>query len=227
MDDPALDAAELADLDDPRFAPSPPAAVVFDLGNVLIRWDPQRAIAAEVGDAQASAFLDDFDFHGFNLEQDAGRPWAEAIAEATDTHPHYERELTAYRTNFGESVREPIEGTVAILRELHSAGVRLFALTNWSEETFPEALKRHDFLELFDDIVVSGEEGVVKPDPEIYEVLAERLQHVAGLEDCVFIDDSLANVQGAMLAGLDAVQFTDPDTLRSELRARGLPLKAS
>ena len=117
------------------------------------------------------------------------------------------------------------EDTVTVLRELHEAGGPLFALTNWSEELFPEALRRFDFLELFEDIVVSGEEGVAKPDPEIFRVLEERMRHRGSLEDTVFIDDNPRNVEAATAAGMDAILFTDTGHLREDLRARGLPLR--
>jgi 2-haloacid dehalogenase len=212
---------------DERFAPSPVDAVVFDLGNVLIRWDPFAAIAAGVGHDEARAFLtaDDFDFGAWNYEQDAGRGWAEAEAVASKAHPRWEPALRAYRQHFPHSLTGVVDDTVAVLRELHAAGVPLFALTNWSEELFPEALRRFDFLELFEDIVVSGEEGVAKPDREIFEILEERMRHRGSLEDTVFIDDSPRNIEAAAAAGMDAILFTDTGHLREDLRARGLPLR--
>lgn len=209
------------------FAPNPVDAVVFDLGNVLIRWDPAPAIAAAVGPERAQAFLADasFDFGAWNAANDLGRPFVEAEESAVAAHPHLADEIRAYRANFDASMVEQIEGTVAILRELHEAGTPLFALTNWSAETFPQALERFDFLDLFEDIVVSGEEGVGKPDPEVFEVLEERIRHRGGLDDSIFIDDSAANVMAALEAGIDAIRFTDPDALREDLIVRGLPLR--
>ena len=115
-----------------------------------------------------------------------------------------------------------IEDSVQILRELHAAGIPLYGLTNWSMELFPVARKRFDFLALFEDIIVSGEEGVAKPDPEIFDILAERIGH--GLAGCIFIDDSPANIKAAGEAGLDAILFTDTGHLRQDLLVRGLPL---
>jgi 2-haloacid dehalogenase len=207
--------------------PRPADAVVFDLGNVLIHWDPVPAIAATVGPERAAAFVadPDFDFPSWNHANDAGRSLAEAEQTALDSHPHYAQEILAYRANFGASLTGAVEGSVAILRELHDAQVPLFALTNWSADLFPVALERFDFLELFEDIIVSGEEGVAKPDPEIFEVLEERVRHRAGLDDCIFIDDSPANVAAALEAGIDAVHFTGADHLREDLIARGMPLR--
>jgi 2-haloacid dehalogenase len=201
--------------------------VVFDLGNVLITWDPVAAVAVAVGLERARAFVtdEDFDFAGWNRANDAGRGLDEAEQAALASHPQYAEEAVAYREHFGHSLVGEIAGSVEILRELHEADVPLFALTNWSADLFPVALDRFDFLDLFEDIIVSGEEGVAKPDPEIFEVLEERVSHRAGLDDCIFIDDSPANVQAAAETGLDAVHFTGPDHLREDLIARGLPLR--
>lgn len=210
----------------PELRPNPVVAVVFDLGNVLVRWDPALAIAKAVGQERARLFLEDesFGFEDWNRMQDEGRPWADGIAAKMDTHSHYEQEMRGYVQNFAESVTRPIAGTVQILRELHGSDVPLIALTNWSAELFPAALSQHSFFELFDDIIVSGEEGVAKPDPEIFEVLEERLRHLGSLDDCVFIDDNIDNVQAATIAGMDAIHFTGPDDLRADLIVRGLPL---
>ncbi|MGZ4600152.1 HAD family hydrolase [Oryzihumus sp.] len=199
-------------------------AVVFDLGNVLIRWHPHPAIAREVGPEQASAFLaaEDFDFQAWNSRQDAGRGWVEAEALAVASHPHWERAIRAYRRHYEHSLLGPIEDTVTVLEELHGHGIPLFALTNWSAELFPHARERFGFLDLFEDIVVSGDEGVAKPDPRIFATLARRAGHE--LAACVFIDDSPRNVAAAREAGMDAIHFTDTGHLRGDLRRRGLPL---
>ena len=199
-------------------------AVIFDLGNVLISWDPHPAIAKVVGAEQATRFLADeeFDFMAWNHQQDAGRPWDDGEQAAVASHPHWAPAIRAYRAHFGESLVGAIEDTVQILRELDAAGVPLYAMTNWSGEMFPVALSRFDFLGLFEDIIVSGEEGVAKPDPKIFEILQRRIGH--SLDACVFIDDSPANIEAAAAAGLDAVLFTDTGHLRDDLAVRGLPL---
>lgn len=199
-------------------------SVVLDLGNVLIRWDPRPAIAAAVGDEEADRFLaaEDFDFGAWNHEQDAGRPFAEAEEKAAASHPHWAEHIRGYRPHFAHSLLGPVYDTVAILRELHDARVPTYALTNWSAETFPLARERYDFLGLFDDIVVSGELGVAKPDPAIFGVLRERVGRP--LEECVYVDDSPRNVAAAAAAGMDAIHFTDTGHLRADLRDRGLPV---
>jgi 2-haloacid dehalogenase len=203
---------------------TPVDAVVFDLGNVLITWDAHPAIAKEVGQDQATAFLADlsFDFMAWNHLQDAGRPWAGAEELAAISHPHWAEAIRAYRANFGESLVGAIEDTVKILRELHASGIPLYGLTNWSVELFPEALMRFDFLQLFKDIIISGEEGVAKPDPAVFGILRERIGH--DLAGSVFIDDSVANIEAAREAGLDGILFTDTGHLRADLLLRGLPL---
>jgi 2-haloacid dehalogenase len=202
-------------------------AVVFDIGNVLIRWDPHPAVAAAVGAEEATRFLGaaDFDFAAWNHAQDAGRPWDEAEHAATQSHPHWREHILGYRTHFARSLLGPIASTVAVLEELHAHGVPLFALTNWSAELFPHARARYEFLALFDDIVVSGAEGVAKPEPAIFDILARRIGH--SLDRCVFVDDSRANVAAATDAGLDAILFTETGHLRTDLRDRGLPLSSA
>ncbi|HEY5247279.1 MAG TPA: HAD family phosphatase [Dermatophilaceae bacterium] len=201
-------------------------AVVFDLGGVLISWDPYAAIAKGVGPEPATRFLADpaFDFLAWNQRQDAGRSWEAAEQVAVLSHPHWEGAIRAYRANFGESMTGAIEDTVQILRELHAAGIPLYGLTNWSAEMFPKARTRFEFLDLFEDIIVSGEEGVAKPDPEIFDILRDRIGH--DLAGCVFVDDSPANIKAAGQCGLDAILFADTGHLREDLLVRGLPLCA-
>jgi 2-haloacid dehalogenase len=200
------------------------SAVVFDLGNVLIRWDPRAALAAAVGDAEADRLLsaEDFDFDAWNAAQDAGRLFAEGEALVAESHPHWAEHVRGYRPHFAHSLTGPVDDTVAILRDLHVAGVPLFALTNWSAETFPLARERYEFLDLFDDVVVSGAEGVAKPDPAIFALLRERVGRP--LEECVFVDDGPHNVAAAAAAGMDAIRVTDTGHLRDDLRVRGFPV---
>lgn len=197
--------------------------VVFDIGNVLIRWDPHPAIAAGVGEERASIFLDDEDF-GFAawnhaMDEGGGRTWVEAEREAVERFPHYADEIAAYRCNFTVSLLGDVDGTADIVRELHAAGVPLYAVTNWSAELWHHAPERFDVLRLFEDIVVSGMEGTAKPDLRIWDILSARVGQ--GLVGVPFVDDSARNIESAREAGLDAVLFTGADDLRRFLLGRG------
>jgi 2-haloacid dehalogenase len=203
---------------------STPRGVIWDLGNVLIDWQPHAAVAAGLGEAEATRFLgaEDFDFMAFNHTLDGGATWAEGEAELRRTHPHWVEHAAAYRANFPSSLVGEVPGTVDIVRELSAAGVPMWGLTNWPDEFWSHAPERFEFLGLLDDVVVSGTEKVAKPDPAIYEIAVAR----AGLpaSDLVFVDDKQANVVGAIEFGLDGVLFTGADDLRVALRERGLPV---
>jgi 2-haloacid dehalogenase len=205
------------------FVSQPPAGVVFDLGNVLIAWDPRAAVAAGVGEAEAARFLgaEDFDFLAWNLHQDAGRSWAEAMAELRDTHPHWVSHAEAYLAHFTHSLAD-VPGTADVVRDLHAAGVPLFGLTNWSAELYPHASERFEVLAMMDDVVVSGEIRTAKPDPRAFQVVAERAGQP--LDRLAFVDDSPRNVEAAAALGMDAILFTGADALRRALRERGLPV---
>jgi 2-haloacid dehalogenase len=195
----------------------------FDRGGVVVDWDPVWAVAAAVGRERAERFVhgDTFDFAAWNHAQDEGRSWAAAEEAALADHPDLAEEIAAYRPNFARSLRALVPGTASILRALHDRGVRLVALTNWSAETIhhgPEVFP--EVFALFDDIVVSGAEGVAKPDRAIFQVLADRLGHP--LQGVFYVDDNLRNVDAARTAGLDAVPFTDSATLLHDLQQRGL-----
>ena len=200
--------------------------VIFDLGNVLIRWQP-RALFEKVFDTEDEVdhFLANVATLEWNEKQDAGRTIAEGTRELIAQHPDYEREIRLYYDRWTEMILGPIEGTVEILRELKASGkYRLLALTNWSHELFPWARQTFDFLNLFEDIMVSGEVGLQKPDPAIYRLLHETYD-LRGYGGCVFIDDSLRNVEAARREGLDAIRFAGAEKLRGELARRGVALK--
>lgn len=200
-----------------------PAGVVWDLGNVLIDWDPLPAIAAGVGEAEARRFLDAFDFRAWNHGPDSGGSWDEAEAELAATYPEWAEHGRSYRPHFARSLLGEVPGSVDLVRELHAAGLPQWGLTNWSAELYPHAPATYDFLELLDDVVVSGVVGLAKPDPAVYELLATRTGR--SLSDLVFVDDRADNVAAALEAGLDGIVFTDAVLLRADLLARGLPLR--
>ena len=198
-----------------------PTAVVFDLGGVLIDWNPRYLYRTLFDDeAEMEAFLAEVTTQEWNAQQDAGRPWSEAVEELVAEHPDRRELIEAYWHRWPETLGGAIEGTVEILGELRSRGTSIYALTNWSAETFPLARPRFPFLEWFDGIVVSGEAKLAKPDPRIFTHLLERFD----LEPAstVFIDDSAANVRAAEEAGLIAIQFEDPYQIRRDLSAFGL-----
>jgi 2-haloacid dehalogenase len=199
-----------------------PTVVIFDVGNVLVRWDARllfRQLHAD--EAATDAFLEETGFHDWNLELDAGLAWDEGVAQLSARHPRHAAAIRAFHERWHETLPGAIEGSVAILEELAAAGVPLYAITNYSGEKWAETLPRFPFLgTTFRDTVVSGHARVVKPDARIFRLLLER----NGLEpsDCVFIDDSAKNVAGAVAVGIDAVLFTTPEALRDELVSRGL-----
>ncbi|WP_405401404.1 HAD family hydrolase [Paracoccus sp. Ld10] len=195
-------------------------AIVFDIGNVLVRWDPVAAFLPLLGDrASVLAFLDRVDFAALNLRADGGERFDDLALQIAD--PHDRAAFVAYRSGHGASIREPIEGSWALLDRLRARGHALHAITNWSAETWPIGLATHPRLATaFGVTVVSGIEGVLKPDPRIFATLCDR----AGVtpDQCLFIDDSARNVAGARDAGMAAHHFTDPATLEDDLIGRGL-----
>lgn len=200
---------------------APPTAVVFDLGGVLIDWNPRYLYRKLFDDEVAmEAFLADVVSPEWNGQQDSGRTWAEAVEVLSREHPEQRDLIAAYWHRWQETLGDAIAPTVAILEELREAGVRLYALSNWSAETFPVARPRYPFLEWFDGIVISGEEKVAKPDPVIFRHLLDRY----GLDPAttVFIDDSEANVRAAAAEGMTSLRFVDAATLREDLRRLGL-----
>jgi len=203
-----------------------PGTVVFDLGGVLIDWNPryhfQEVFAGDV--AAMEKFLAEICTQQWNERQDEGRTIAEAEAELIARFPLQAERIRQYYAGFGRMMRGAIEGSVAILEELAAAGTPLYALTNWSAETFPLATRRFEFFRHFRGIVVSGECKTMKPRRRIFELLIER--HALAPADCVFIDDSEKNAVGAREAGLHAIHFRSPAQLRRELAALGLPVRA-
>jgi 2-haloacid dehalogenase len=201
-----------------------PEQVIFDLGGVLIDWNPRYLYRRlfDGDDAAMERFLAEVCSPEWNLSLDAGRPFAEAVAELSAAHPGQRRWIEAYHRRWIEMIAGPIAPTVAVLEELVAAKVPLWALTNWASETF--ALVRPDpvfaFLDHFRFIFVSGELRLVKPDPAIYRHVLDEIGAAAG--DCLFIDDSALNVDAARKVGMMAHRFTDAAALRAELAARGL-----
>jgi 2-haloacid dehalogenase len=202
----------------------PVTTAIFDLGGVVLEWNPRAAFAELLEDHEIEQFFTDIDFRTWNSLQDAGRGWDEAEAQVARDHPGYAHLAGAYRENFHLVVDREVPGTAAILRELAAAGTRLLSITNWSAELFDQSYPRFETLSLFEGIVVSGAERVVKPDPAIFRLLFSRYGVEPG--ECVFIDDTAHNVAAARRLGLHAIHFTEAEQLRVDLAAVGLPVAA-
>jgi 2-haloacid dehalogenase len=195
--------------------------IVFDLGMVLIEWDPRHLYRKVFADPSRMEWFLETVCHGeWNLEQDKGRSFDDAVAEATARYPEYATEIALYRDRWMEMVPGAIVCSVDILEELHRKGVPLYAITNWNGDTFRATRNRFPFLGLFRDIVVSGDEKLLKPEPAIFEMLASR--NDIELSDSLFIDDSLKNVKGAEAVGMKGHHFTTPESLRAALLALGV-----
>ncbi len=199
-----------------------PTVVVFDLGGVLVDWNPRYLYRRlfDGDDAAMERFLAEVCTPAWNDEQDRGRPWVDACALLVRDHPDRRALIDAWPSRFDETMAGPIPGTVEILAELRGRDVPLYALSNWSAETFPKAVARFPFLEWFQGTVISGALRIAKPDLAIYRHLLDTYQLRA--EDTVFIDDAPRNVDAAASLGMHAVRFTDAAALRASLHGLGL-----
>lgn len=202
-------------------APSP--IVVFDVGNVLLRWDPHLLYAKLIPDAaKRDWFVRNVCTAAWNIEQDRGRSWKDAVATLVAQHPEWTDEIRASDARWHETIPGTVEDNVAILEELTDRGEAVYAITNFSREKWAECLIRFPFLQRFTGAVVSAHERLIKPDPAIFELLLSRYGLEAGR--CIFVDDSLRNIEAARAAGMQAVHFGDGVDLRSALRALGMNL---
>jgi len=192
--------------------------IIFDFGGVLLEWNP-RHLYRRFFPNQPQAmenFLSEISFSEWNLQQDKGRPFAEAVAQLSEQFPEHRHLIRAYHEYWEESIVGPISGTVQILRRLKQNGRRLYGLSNWSAETYPIARKKYDFFDLFDDIVLSGEVGHIKPDPEIFQIILDKIGRPA--QECLLIDDSLPNIEQANKMGFVTIHFQSPEQLEKELK---------
>lgn len=198
-----------------------PTVVVFDIGGVLIDWNPAYLYRKLLPDeAAVSAFLSEVCTSAWNEQFDAGLPFAEGIATLAERHPERVALIEAYWLRWHEMLGGEVAGTAEILRRLKTAGVPVHAISNWSAETFPRAKDIYPFLGLFDVLVVSGTEKLVKPDAAIFERFLER----AGVraEECIFIDDNAANIAAATALGFHTEHFRTAEALEARLTALGL-----
>jgi 2-haloacid dehalogenase len=207
----------------PRASVDAVDAVVFDLGGVLIDWNPRYLYRSLLPDDEAiEAFLEDIEFHEWNTSLDAGRDWDEAVDWLAARHPGRRDLITAFRDRWEETLGGPIQPVAEILEELRAAGTPTFALSNWSRRTFEVTASRFPFLAGFDGLVISGDVGATKPDPRIYRELLERY----GLQPqtTVLIDDRVDNVAAATRLGMRGIVFVGAEGLRRELVGLNLPV---
>jgi len=192
-------------------------AIIFDLGNVLLKWDVYRLYKRFFPNPEAvDSFLQEIHFFEWNAQQDAGRSFKEGVAVLSAEFPQYAELIQAYDTYWEDCVTEPIDGTIQIARELKNAGWPLYILSNFSLEKFSLVHSRYDFLNIFDDLIISGEHKLVKPDPSIYEYTLQRINREAG--ECLFIDDSLSNIEAARMLGFQTIHFRSPEQLDMDLK---------
>ena len=196
-------------------------AVLFDLGKVLLDWDPRYYYRPLFASEEAlEDFVQRVIAHEWYLEMDAGKPSGQAIAERSRAFPEYAELIARWKEGWRVLMRGAIDGSVAILDDLRQRGARLYALTNFSRETWPLVKARFKFISWFEDAIVSGEHGIVKPDPRIFEIAISRCR--LDPARTAFIDDVWANAQAARAGGLRAIQFPSPEKLRADLAALGL-----
>lgn len=196
--------------------------IIFDLGAVLIDWNP-KYVFSKVFDSEEKMnwFFENICTSEWNEKQDAGRSLKEATDELIAIYPEHENEVRAYYDRWEEMLGGPIHETVSVLGQLKESGsYKLYALTNWSAETFPVALQRYDFLQWFDGIVMSGEEGTRKPFADIYHTLLSRFS--VKPDEAIFIDDSLRNIKGAEAVGIKGIHFQSPGQLKEALKEEGI-----
>ena len=193
-------------------------AIIFDFGGVLLDWDP-RYLYQHYFPNQPQAmeqFLTDTNFYEWNSQQDKGRSFAEGIAKLSEQFPQHKHLIQAYFDHWEDSITGAINGTVDILQKLKQKSYPLYGLSNWSAETFPRAKHDYPFFDWFDDILLSGEVKLNKPDPAIFNLLLTRINHSA--PECLLIDDSQPNTDSAKKLGFTTIHFSSPEVLHTELQ---------
>lgn len=193
-------------------------AIIFDLGGVLLAWNPlalYRKHFPHLSEPEIRAFFEEVNFTAWNLEQDRGRPFSEGVAELSARFPHRAALIRAYHEHWLDCIGGQIEGTVRILERLSGNGLKMIGLTNFSSEKLALTRPQFPFFRYFHDVIVSGEVKLVKPDPAIYHLTLERIGCQA--QECLFIDDSLPNIETARCLGFHAIHFQSPEQLQAEL----------
>jgi len=206
----------------PKPASRKPSVVVFDLGGVLIDWNPRYLMNRLITDEpRRERFLNEVLTHEFFMALDIAPDPRTAILPAVARHPDYAEEITAYIERFPETISGDFPAMTALVERLKEAGLHVCGLTNWASDTFGLTRPRFPVLKQLRDIVVSGDEGLIKPDPRIFELACRRGGFSAG--DAVFIDDSLRNAEAARSFGMAGIHHRSPEKTIAELQALGLP----
>lgn len=191
--------------------------IIFDLGGVLIDWNPHYMYKKIIpDDVERNWFIDNICTLDWNEKQDGGRTIKEAVDELISIYPEHKENIIVYYDRWEEMLNGPIEGTVEIFKKIkEKKDLKTYALTNWSAETFPRALQLYNFLHWFDGRVVSGEEKTRKPHKEIFDIILNRFSLLP--EETIFIDDNLRNIKAAEEVGITSIHFTSPESLNLEL----------
>lgn len=193
--------------------------IILDFGGVLIDWNPLHLYNAYFGDEEkARWFIENICTMEWNVQMDAGKPFAEGIAELTEKHPEWAEAIAAYRLRWREMVGGPVPGMLSQVRRLKKAGYHLWGLSNWNWDTFSSIKNDFPAIGELEGMVVSGQEHVVKPQPAIYNILLSRYNLRA--EECLFVDDNQANIDGAQAVGMHGLLFTDARQLEKDLDER-------
>jgi len=191
--------------------------IVFDLGNVLIDWDPRHLYRKLLGnETEVEWFLENVCNDEWNIKHDRGQSFDKGISELSKLFPQYTDLIKNWFDRWEEMLGGPIENTVELLAELKKLGFPLYILSNWSAETYPKAEAIYEFLKWFDGKIISGEVGKIKPDPEIFHILIDTYN--LNPENSVFIDDKLINIEAANLIGFQGIHFKNAESLRNDLR---------
>ncbi len=196
-------------------------AIIFDFGGVLVDWSPHNLYKDYFSSTEEiDAFLEEIDFYTWNAEQDRGRSFAEGVAERSTKFPHRGDLIKAYADNWLKSITGEKPDVVALFRRLKVKGYPVYGLSNWSAETFPLIVDEFSFFDDLDEVVLSGEVNMVKPEPEIFQFLLSNILEKA--EECLFIDDSLPNIDVAQRLGFQTFHFSSAEKLEERLKEYGL-----
>ncbi len=196
--------------------------IIFDFGGVLVDWNPRHLyLKVFEGDVQKTEeFLNEVKFYSWNLRADHGESFESIFSDIKKTKPELEKLARVFLDRFIESIKGPIQGSVDVLERLHLSKIPLYGLTNWSSETFPKAKAHFKFFSIFKDILVSGDEKLLKPDPKFYQLAQKKFN--LNPSETLFIDDKKENVVAAENEGFKGHHFLNPEGLEADLKSCGL-----